>query len=145
LQRVLQKELVESKGKDLDKIIDRFYPDVRTIMNVLEACSVTGVLKPEDVLTIINFDSLKKFIKKGKIIDIRYMFAGATDFLFVYRWLFNEYIYSLPEDIRSEAALTVAEYLHRDNTIVDKEINISACCMELMNLMEIDIDFKKSV
>lgn len=143
LIKIIEKEEVEYKIKDVQKVIERYYPDVRTIMNVLESCSISGTLNIKEVLSVVNFKSMKYYLDKGKIFALRHMFSGGNDFLFVYRWLFNEYAWQLPEELRSEAALTIAEYLHRDRSITDREINLSACCLELMNLQEIDLDFKE--
>jgi len=141
LQKILKKEDVDYKDKDLKKIIKMYYPDIRTIMNNVQACSMSGKLNIKEVLTTLDTRLMKKYIDGGLIFALRHMFTGASDFLWVYRWLFNDYIWTMPKDAKGEAALIVADYLHRDKTIPDKEVNLSACCIELMNLLDVDLDF----
>jgi len=44
--------------------------------------------------------------------------------------------------VKADAAIITAEYLYRDRTVADKEINMAGLCLELMNLMEVKIDFE---
>jgi hypothetical protein len=76
----------------------------------------------------------------GKLFDLRQMWSGQIDFVWIYKHLFNDFVPDMEEvEIRAEAAVTVAEYLHRDRTIADREINMSACCAELMGLLDVEV------
>lgn len=144
LQTILEKEEVKYKDKDVNEIMNMYYPDVRTIMNSLQASSISGKLDIKEVLTVLDTKLMAKHLNKGKIFALRHLFAGASDFLWVYKWLFNGFIWDMPKDVRGEAAIVVADYLNRDRSITDKEINLSACCVELMNLLDVELNFDKS-
>lgn len=141
LEGILESEEIEYKEKDVEKISKMYYPDVRTIMNCLQACSIGGTFDLKQVLTTVDTKLLSTHINKGRIFELRSMFAGASDFLWVYKWLFNDYVWKMPEEARAEAALIVADYLNRDKNIADKEINLSACCLELMELLDVELKF----
>lgn len=140
---ILDAERVKYEMSDVDKIVEKFYPDFRSIINTVQLCSRGGVLRPKQALTKAgDTDMLHKLINKGKLLEIRKLVAGHYDFLWAYRYLFNEYIkMEVPVEGRSEAAIMVAEYLHRNSTIIDKEINFTACIIELMGIICTDIDF----
>jgi len=142
LRKILVKENVEFTQKKLIKIVDQYYPDIRTIMNTLQSCSITGKLDTKELLSA-NTKMISMYLKKGKIFALRHMFNNSADFLWVYRFLFNKYIVKNFKDNqdRSDACLIVAEYLWRDRTVVDKEINLAACFLELMSLNKTEVDF----
>lgn len=143
LEGVLDEEEIKYKSKKVKEIIKMYYPDVRTIMNCLQACSISGKFDIKQVITTLDTKMMKLYLDKGKIFALRHMFAGASDFLWVYKWLFNDYVWSMDKEARGDAALVVADYLNRDRGIADKEINLSACCLELMDISEVEIDFSE--
>ena len=145
LNKILDIEEVKYKREDVEKIIEMFYPDVRTIINNLQSCS-TGKKPSLDIKHIIdsfNTESIKIYLKEGSILALRGTWSGASDFVWLYRYIFNKFIpKEMDKDIQADAAIIVAEYLYRDRTVADKEINMAALCLELMNLMEVKIDFE---
>ena len=141
LSDILISEEIEYKKRDLKKLISHFSYDVRTIINNLQAASITGTFRPGDIISIFPTKKIFSSIQKGNIDSIRSITKEHTNFLWLYKELFNNFIPLMPEDIRPEAAIAVAEYLYRDRVIADKEINVSACILDLMNLLEVDIKF----
>lgn len=142
LYEILEEQEVEYKENGVKKIVDRYYPDIRTVMNTLQSCSATGKLNTKMALKSMDPKLITTYLDKGKLFALRNMLHGAKDYLWLYRFLYNDYIpNNMESEQRAEASITVAEYLYRDRTIVDKEINLSACFMELMTLNEVDIDF----
>lgn len=144
LGEILEKEEVEYKKNDLVKVIKRFYPDVRSIINNVQSCSIGGVLDPKNLLETFDVKLLKNYIEGGKLFALRHMWANTTDFIWLYKYLFNEFIpKEINAEVKTEALVTVAEYLYRDKVVADREINITACILEIMNLIETDIDFSE--
>lgn len=144
IENILEKEGIKFRAKNVKGIINRDYPDVRTIINNIQLCSISGKLDPKMINKSFDIKLFTNYIQKGKLLALRSLWVGSTDFVWVYKYLFNEFVPSkIPNSSRQEAAITIAEYLYRDRTVADKEINITACCIELMNLLDIDIDFDK--
>jgi replication factor C small subunit len=143
MKNILDDEDIEYNEDTLRIIIKRYSPDVRTIMNNLQAASISGTLKISDVLSSFDVDKMYKLIKKGAIGEIREMFAGLTDYVWFYKSLFdNDFLGQLKDnDLRAQVAITIAEYLWRDKTIADREINASACCLEIMDTLEKEVIF----
>lgn len=142
LTNILKEENIEYDRKDLRVIMNRYYPDIRTIINTMQSCSMSGTLNLEEVISITDYDLLASHIDQGHVLAIRNMLSGSKDFLGIYRYLFNTYIpHKMNDGQKSEAAITVAEYLSRDRTVIDKEINMTACLLELMSLNGVEADF----
>ena len=142
LDNILEDEAVKYKEKDVKKIVDRYYPDIRSVMNILQMCSATGKLNLKMALDFADPKMIKLYLNEGKAFALRNMISGSKDYLWIYRFLFDEYIpKEMDKDQIMEACLVVAEYMWRDRTVIDKEINLAACFMELMSLNDVEIDF----
>ena len=141
LSYILESEDVDYKERDLKTLIKHFSYDVRTIVNNLQVASVTGTFNPEDIISVLPIKKIFKLTRQGEIGSIRAITKNYTNFLWLYKQLFDNFIPTIPEDVRPEAAISIAEYLWRDRAIADKEINMAACLLDLMNLLEQDIKF----
>jgi len=144
LTKILNAEGVDYKEKDVVEIVDRFYPDVRTIINNLQSCaSTTNTLDITKAIDSFDTELIKIYLKEGAIFALRNTWNHASDFVWLYRYLFNKFIpEEMDDDVKADAAIITAEYLYRDRTVADKEINMAGLCLELMNLMEVKIDFQ---
>ncbi|KYK24178.1 hypothetical protein AYK24_06620 [Thermoplasmatales archaeon SG8-52-4] len=141
-QNILDKEKIRYDKMDVDKIVKRFYPDMRTIVNNLQACSIGGKFKIKNALSAFNRGGdIIKLLGKGDIRKIRQIIAGSTDFVWLYRLLFEKFVNTCPDDIQPEIIVSIAEYLYRDRTVADREINFVACLVDTANLLETDITF----
>lgn len=138
---ILKEERIKYKEKEIKQVIKTYYPDVRTVMNTIQSCSIGGKFKLEG-LTTTDTKMIDTYIKKGKLFAIRNLFNGRNDFVWLYRHLFNNFIpQHVPKKEAADAAITVAEYMYRNSSVVDKEINVSACIVELMGHFNVEIDF----
>lgn len=142
LYKILDSEEVKYKRIVVKEISKLLYPDVRAIMNSLQACSIGGKLNKNVIMQNIDFKHFSHLLKTGKIFAIRNMLNNSTSYLPIYKYLFNKWIIKhIPDEQISEALITTAEYLYRDNKAIDKEINLTACLLELMVMMEAEISY----
>lgn len=142
LVNILIEEAIEHKRKDVGLIVRSFYPDIRTMINNLQVGSVGGRLVLANAMTSIhNEKELLKLLHKGKIGRIRAIVAGTKDFMWLYKLLFNDYLEMVEDDFKSDVATTIAEYLWRDRTVADREINVVACLCEILNVRDKDVYF----
>ena len=145
---ILKKESIKHTRKNIRKIVERYYPDVRSIINNLQACSISGKLSPDNYLDRFDPNSFITYVNEGLLFAARNLWSDVTDFTRLYKTLKNiiatddECAFDLKDDQRAEALLIIAEYLYKDRTIADRELNFTACVVEIMNLMELQIDFK---
>lgn len=134
-RHILACENVQYNRDDLLKVVDRYYPDIRTIVNNIQAASLGGQLDLSLIGTNVQIDLalIGQHVQNGLITKARQLWAGVSDFVFLYEYLFNTWVAAqfLDED-RTSAALILAEYLYRDSTVLDREINFTACMLELI-------------
>lgn len=143
LLNILDLEKVKAETEDVEKLVSSFYPDIRSIINNLQMCSSEGEFNPNLISsTSIDFSKISEFIVSGSVSRLRNLWVGMTDFTFIYRYLFDEFIFEVEEDKRSMVAETIAEYLYRDANIADREINITMCCVMIMRAINSKINFK---
>ena len=140
LYRILEKENIKFKERDVKKVVERYGTDVRTILNNLQVASVSGRFKVKDILDMFDTKEIESLIKSGNILKIREAWGTQIDFTWFYRFLFNDFLANedLESDQRVEVALVIAEYMWKNKTVADKEINATACCLEIMTALEID-------
>lgn len=140
--QILKKEEVEFDRRAVAALVNRLYPDFRSIINTAQACSIGGTFK----LAAAGGASLKisefeENLNNGDLRAIREQFVGMQDFVFLYRYLFNKWIMTLSDDLRAEAAQVISQHLCNDSTVVDREINMCSCVIGLMTIMELKIKF----
>lgn len=143
IQKILRIEKIKYKAKDVNSIVNQFYPDVRSVINNIQSCSIQKVFNSKEVLFPFRFEKISQLIQKGKITALRNLWKNFIDFGVLYKWLFDEWIYEVDESARPDLAIIIAEYLYRDKGIANKEINITACFLEIMNILEKEIDFAR--
>lgn len=144
LESILTNEKVKSDKEDLEKLIDCYYPDIRSIVNNLQACSVNKKFDPELLSsTTIDLEQVSNNIKSGNVKTLRTLWAGITDFSFLYKYLFDSFIFEIGEKNRPEIAEVIGEFLYRDFSIADRELNMTVCCITLMKIIGTKINFNE--
>lgn len=138
LSKILISEKVKFSVKDLHTIFDLYFPDIRTIINSLQLCSVGGVLDLvhlQEMEDAVAFMEVSAALTAGNLRKIRELVAGQHDFQGYYKLLFDEFIYTIPEEVRPSVAVTIAEAMYKDAIVVDKEINFAAMVIEVMHIL----------
>ena len=138
IRRILSAENCRAKDKDLNILIDRFYPDMRSIINTLQqGCKDKFFNLASTNLSSYDSKTIFDLLAEGELRKIREKWAGTMDFLWLYKTLFDEFIQQVEEESRPEIALIIADYLYKDGLVADHEINASACLVQLMNSLGI--------
>jgi len=139
--RALEVLLAEGIDFDPDLIgsyVELAYPDLRKCINLMQQNSVTGTLKSPDADTGATLDYIidaTALITNGKINEARKLICSQVrddDYPDVYKFAYNNLeLWSDNLEKQEEAILIIAKYLNRDYGIDDREINLSACFVEL--------------
>lgn len=145
-EAILEKEgIVDTPQEELIELISRYYPDMRSVVNNLQAACVSGSFNMK-AIGALNIDPtvVGEAVKIGGLQSIRTHLAGVTDFTFLYRWLFDEFIANNgTADQKPEMALAVMRASARDMQVPDREINFVGCCIEVMLAMSVKPNFFK--
>jgi replication factor C small subunit len=141
LVAVLQENEVEFDLKDVAAIINASYPDIRRAINAAQASVVNGKLQLDKASAIqANYltevlDVLKNAKdKKAAFTKIRQIIADSKvrDFTPMYTFLYDNLDEYATGHIGG-AILIIAEAQFKDASVVDKEINIMAMFVNLLN------------
>jgi replication factor C small subunit len=128
---ILNKEKIKcSDVTDIIKLVKRYYPDVRKIINELESCSATGVFKFRSVSDEVS-NTLIELLKQKNWDEIRKTVIGSADYPELYK-IIHDNAGVLNESKKVELRLIVGEYLYRHSIIVDPEINFMNCIDQII-------------
>ncbi len=146
LSFILKEEGKEFENNDLVKVIKQYYPDQRSMLNYLQANTITGKLIFSEKTLLIN-DYCSKILEELKqngsnpktcFKNLRQIIADskvrAYDDLFKY--LFEHLEEFVPEGKRSNVILNIAEFQHKSNLVLDKEIQVAAMFVNILNELQ---------
>ena len=136
LRWILKNENVQFEDKVLAKLITRYYPDWRRLINECQRYSANGAIDAAILVDVadVNLDSLlSALVKKDfKIVKGWVVQHMDNDPSMIMRKVYDSLYDVLKPSSIPEAVLIIAKYM-RDITIVpDQEINMLACLTEIM-------------
>ena len=139
---VLDVEKIIYEMKDIAQVVNTFYPDIRSIIKVLQQNSILDHLSGETILVIDKIDDnwCKQLVQilnkrdKDAWFQIRQLVADSQvdDFQIAYRYMFDH----MPEfSYGNDANLSVIldDFIWRSSVVPDKEINFSAAIAKILD------------
>ena len=138
LASICDKESISYDPNAIGKIVNKFYPDLRKMLNTIQSSSIKNRLVLDDSLLVSTsylsaiLDELKK--SKPKFNTIRQIIADSNidDFEEVFRFLYDKADEYLPGKAGT-AAFLINEHQYKANFRIDKEINIMSLINNLIN------------
>lgn len=130
---ILDNEKIKWDAKDVVDIINKLYPDIRSIINKVQESSASGELVlpkslslryQQDILALLKTKKQRKDIWK----EIRQIIADndVREFEELYRRLYEFYL----ED--PEKIIIIGEWQYKHSLVPDKEINFASCVLKLL-------------
>ena len=141
IAKILTKENVSYSPEDLVTIINSGYPDIRRILNACQRQVIDGklVIDKQSLVEAGYMDKLLEVLKnssdkKKAFADIRQILADSKvrDFTHLYKYLYDNLDNFAVGHIAS-VILIIAEHQSNDINCVDKEINVAAMFVKLIN------------
>jgi replication factor C small subunit len=134
IHTILSKENVEIELNDLKSVVNRFYPDLRKMLNTLQMSTDGDEIKLDKSL-LVSSSYMAQVVKElqqksPNWRNIRQTIADANvgDFEELYRYLYdNASTYASGNE--GMVAIYINEYTYQSNFRIDKEIN----CMALIS------------
>ena len=139
---VLDVEKITYEMKDIAQVVNTFYPDIRSIIKVLQQNSILDHLSGETILVIDKIDDnwCKQLVQilnkrdKDAWFQIRQLVADSQvdDFQIAYRYMFEH----MPEfSYGNDANLSVIldDFIWRSSVVPDKEINFAAAIAKILD------------
>ncbi len=136
LVTILEKEQIKYEEKVLVKLIQKYYPDYRRILNEIQRYSVSGIID-SGILVQQTEEQLKQLItalKEKKFIDVRTWVAenADKDVATLFKSLYNKSTEVMQNESIPELVLILANYQYKAAFVVDQEINTMAALTEIM-------------
>ena len=136
LMLILHDEGIKYDNGVLAELIMKYMPDWRRVINELQRYSTSGVID-SGILVSLNDVSVNELISSLKIKDFKKMRQWVannidSDPASLFRKLYdnmNEYV--VPESI-PQMVLILADYQYKNSFVSDHELNLVACCTEIM-------------
>ena len=136
LKSILVHEQVEFEDKVLAKLVRRYYPDWRRLINECQRYAATGSISSAILVDVadVNLDTLLASLKKKEFTNVKNWVVQHMDNdpSMVMRKIYDS-IYGVmkPASI-PEAVLIIAKYMRDISVVPDQEVNMLACLTEIM-------------
>ena len=133
---ILDVENVTYDVQDVVKVINEFYPDIRSVIKVLQS----NVRDSKLTVTTLDDNWTKQLIQilikrdKNAWYQVRQLVADAQvdDFQTAYRYMFDHMTeFSYGND--AQLSVILDDFIWRAGVVPDKEINFSACIAKLLD------------
>jgi DNA polymerase III delta prime subunit len=137
---ILQQENVPFDKRVVVKLVQKFYPDNRRIINQIQQYSKAGEIDEGILLNLeeMTIEKLVLAMKGKKFKDVRQWCAenAKNDLTNTYTMLYAELKNFVEPSSVPQAVITIGEYMRYDSTVPDKEIHICALATQLMMELE---------
>jgi replication factor C small subunit len=137
LAGVCDKESISYEPTAIGKVVNKFYPDLRKMLNTIQSSTIKNKLELDDSLLVSTsymlaiLEELKS--NKPSFTKIRQIIADANvdDFEELFRFLYDESNQYLPNK-EGTVAILVNEHQYKANFRIDKEINTMSLIQNLI-------------
>ena len=136
LKEILDEQNVEYEDKVLAKVVKRYYPDWRRLINECQRFAASGSINSAILADVadINLDALIRSLKAKEFTIVRKWVVDNinNDPVTVMRKLYDVLYDNLKGGSIPEAVLIIAKYSRDIQIVPDQEINLLACLTEIM-------------
>ena len=136
LKEILDENEIEYEDKILVKLIGRYFPDWRRLMNETQRHSASGKIDTNILVDIadINLDQLLAALKNKEFTTVRKWVVENIDNdpNIVMRKIYNLLYEQIKPKYIPEAVLILAKYQYQIAFVADQEVNLLACLTEVM-------------
>jgi DNA polymerase III delta prime subunit len=136
LKTILTHEEVKYEDKVLAKLVKRYYPDWRRLINECQRYAATGSIDSAILVDVadISLDSLLGSLKRKEFTSVKNWVVQHMDNdpSMVMRKIYDSLYGVLKPSSVPEAVLIIAQYMKDIVIVPDQEINLLACLTEIM-------------
>ena len=136
LKNILDENSIEYNDKILIKLIKRYYPYWRRLINEAQRHSASGSISNSILVDIadINLDDLVRALKNKEFTTVKKWVVDNIDNdpALVMRKIYDALYDTIKGPSIPEAVLIIAKYMKDISIVADQEINLLACLTEIM-------------
>lgn len=136
LKSILDEQQIQYEDKVLIKVVKRYYPDWRRLINECQRFSAGGTISSAVLVDVadITIDDLLRSLKNKEFTNVKKWVAENIDNdpSIVMRRIYDVLYDNLKAVSIPEAVLIIAKYQYQISFVADQEINLLACLTEIM-------------
>ena len=136
LKQILDENKVEYQDKVIVKLIQRYYPDWRRLINEAQRHAATGKIDTDILCGIadVNLSQLMNSLKNKEFSTVRKWVVDNIDNdpNIVMRKIYDALYENIKPKYIPEVVLILAKYQYQIAFVADQEINLLACLTEVM-------------
>lgn len=133
---ICDKESIGYEVPAIGELVNKYYPDIRKMLNTVQSSTVDGHLQLDDSLLVSSgyMNSVLEELKQGNFKNIRQIIAdsGVSDFEELFRFLYDNASEYMPGK-EGTVAILINDHLYKSNFRIDKEINLMSLIQNLIN------------
>jgi DNA polymerase III delta prime subunit len=138
LTEVLKNENIAYDNAVIAQAIAKYFPDWRRLINEIQRyCGKSQILDKQFITTDSHsrIDQLIDLIKTKKITEIRQWVGQSVDLdqNTVFTTLYRNMNSFVEDSSIPQLVVIIADYQYKAAFVVDQEINLTACCYEIIN------------
>jgi len=134
---ILNKEEIKYDKKVLVELVQKYFPDFRRTLNELQRYTSSGELEISALVANINSNvfQLISYMKDYNFNEVRKWSAinSNDNMSIIFRQLYEEIPKVLVPSTIPSLIILLAEYQYKSNFVIDQEINLVACLIEIMS------------
>jgi len=142
ISNILETEGVSYEIANLALIVNKYYPDIRKILNTCQTNIIEDNLKIDESILISGYkDKLLKELKsptKSSFKNIRQIIADSNieDFEDIFRFLYDSMDEYVKDDMnKGIITIIIEEYMFHANFRIDKEINLMGLVAKILQVI----------
>jgi replication factor C small subunit len=136
---ILDVEGITYEMVDVAKVINEFYPDIRSVIKVLQS----NIKENKLVVTVLDDNWTKQLVQilskreKNAWYQVRQLVADAQvdDFQTAYRYMF-EHLTEFSYGNDAQLSVILDDFIWRAGVVPDKEINFAACIAKVLETIK---------
>ena len=136
LKQILDENKVEYQDKVVVKLIQRYYPDWRRLINEAQRHAATGKIDTDILCDIadVNLSQLMNSLKNKEFSTVRKWVVDNIDNdpNIIMRKIYDAIYENIKPKYIPEVVLILAKYQYQIAFVADQEINLLACLTEVM-------------
>lgn len=136
---ILKSEKVEYSDAGLDQLIEKSFPDIRTMIKSLQCEYLENGLITENVtkFSSVNSEFYNYILERKFTLARKYIIENEVPISDVYGRLFREFVPLVTEKSKqAEIILIIDEYLNKHVTSIDPEIPLAACLLRIISVLQ---------
>ena len=132
---ILKNEKVQFEEPTVVKLVEKYYPDMRSMIGALQRISLsTGIVNDEVLKESTDLTTFYDLLLQKKVMDCRkFLIEGGFEYANMYSYLFRDFVPMIKDgNAQNEVIILIGKYMFYHSSSVDPEVTFTALMCELI-------------